>query len=548
MTPAFHRRLAIVLVCLAACLPYLRTIPDYFVQDDFGGMQLIAAKPWSTFPRWFTMPWMEFIWGYTPDEIRPFTALSYQITAGWDASAPEGHHLLNIVLHAANAVLVMAIARSAAGLTLWGGAIAGTLFAILPLGAESVAWITGRVDSLPAFFYLLSFHAYVRWRRTGSSASAPYVWSLIWFFAALFSKQNTITMVAAVAAYDLILERRRIAITWQWIRPYVPFALMTIGFLALRYVLLGEVLRENRLSVLRQEEVTAMLVRHLHRMVWWDLGPVAPRIAVFTGLYALAAGAAIALADLQRRAMWLRALLYCGPVWIALGLAPTIAAGYESPRHAYLAAAGWTIAIGVAFDALRTSRRADLPAPRVRRAAAIAATLAIVVLYGVRLHREVSDWRVRSAVSELAVVELERQVRDSPQGSLFLVSAPVASWEWGAPFVARPPYATTDLFQRAAIVMPRLLHCCRGQYWEDETRAALQAWRGRNAPIVALYVSSNGEVRGLTDAEAPELRPLASTLIDIPSANNLDGAIVDILRKFVAGRGNVVRTLRSGEP
>src|SRR5918994_1238494 len=139
MAGVSRRNLAIAAVALAAVVPYLRTIPDYFVQDDFGGMQLLAAKPWHTFPLWFTMPWMEFIWGYTPDEIRPFTALSYQLTALWGASAPEGHHVLNIVVHAANSLLVLAIARSAGGLTLAAGTIAAVVFALLPVGAESVA-------------------------------------------------------------------------------------------------------------------------------------------------------------------------------------------------------------------------------------------------------------------------------------------------------------------------------------------------------------------------------------------------------------------------
>ena len=102
---------------LAASLPYLRTIPGYFVQDDFGVVQLLAGKPWSTFPRWFTMPWMEQIWGYTPDEIRPFPALSYQITAMWGAAAPQGHHLLNIAIHAVNGLLVLSVARAAADLS-----------------------------------------------------------------------------------------------------------------------------------------------------------------------------------------------------------------------------------------------------------------------------------------------------------------------------------------------------------------------------------------------------------------------------------------------
>ena len=536
-----RRRLAAMAIVLAACLPYLRTIPDYFVQDDFGGMQLLAAKPWHTFPRWFTMPWMEFIWGYTPDEIRPFTALSYQITAVWGASAPEGHHLLNIVLHAANGLLVLGIARAAAGLTLGGGTVAAIAFALLPLGAESVAWITGRVDSLPAFFYLLAFLSYVRWRRSDPTSQRLYVWSLVWFFAALFSKQNTITMIAAVAAFDWMVLRRPIRPSWAWFRPYAPFAVMTAGFLALRYAILGEVLRESQLSSQRFAEFGGLAARHVQRMIWWDLAGVSQRIEFLAALYALIATIAVVRAESAARTAALWVALYFGVVWVALGLAPTVAAGYESPRHAYLAAVGWTILIGLAFDLLRRFRLAAAAPPRWWQGMVTLATIAILMLYGVRLHREISDWRLRALVAHIAAIELERQVLDAPEGSLFVVGVPASSWEWAAPFVARPPYATTDLTKRAEIVVPIRLHCCRGTYWDTETRAALAKRARTGAPIVALYASSDGEIRRLTDADDPDLRTLVDTLPGIRTTESLDGAIQDILRKLVAGRGRVIR-------
>lgn len=545
MTEPGRRRLAAGVVAIAAALPYLRTIPDYFVQDDFGGMQLLAAKPWSTFPRWFTMPWMEFIWGYTPDEIRPFTALSYQITALWDASLPHGHHVLNIALHAANGILVLGLARSAASLSLPAAAAAALVFVLLPMGAESVAWITGRVDSLPAFFYLLSFSVYVRWRRDGSRSARLYAWSAAWFFAALFSKQNTITMVAALAAFDWLVMRRPVRPTWGWLRPYLPFAVLTGGFLWLRFLILGEVLRESQLSANRFAEFSGLVTRHLQRMVWGDLGRVANGVQWLAGLYATGAATAVARTAPAPRRTALEAALYFGPVWIALGLAPTVAAGYESPRHAYLAAAGFAIVIGIAFDCLRGQYGADAAAAasgsRLRRLAAGAATLAILGLYAVRLHREVSDWRLRAAVAETAIIELEREVREAPPGSLFVVGVPVASWEWGAPFVARPPYATSDLTARADIVTPLRLHCCRGGYWDSDTRQALARWLTRRSPLIALHVAPSGEIRRLTGAEDADLRTLVASLAAIPSTDNLDGALQDILRKLVAGRGRVVK-------
>ena len=190
-----------VIVGLAAVLPYLITVNDYFVRDDFGVVQLLARKPFSYFPRWFASSWMDEIWGYVPDEVRPFPALSYQLTALGGAVSPTWHHALNILIHAANGLLVMAIALSAARLGVLAAMFAGLMFVLLPVHAESVAWITGRVDSMPAFFYLAAFLAYVRYRHQISRRM--YIWSVVLFFVALFTKQNTITMVATLAALAL---------------------------------------------------------------------------------------------------------------------------------------------------------------------------------------------------------------------------------------------------------------------------------------------------------------------------------------------------------
>ena len=84
---------------------------------------------------------------------------------------PLGYHLGNILLHAANAALFFVIARrllAAArphgrrlGAARLGALAAAALFALHPLRAESVAWITERRDVLSAFFYLLAALTYL---------------------------------------------------------------------------------------------------------------------------------------------------------------------------------------------------------------------------------------------------------------------------------------------------------------------------------------------------------------------------------------------------
>ncbi len=168
------------IVFIAAVIAYVVTIDDYFVRDDFGVVQLLAQKPFSSFPQWFASSWMDEIWAYVPDEVRPFPALSYQLTALGGPVSPLLHHALNILIHAANGLLVMAIAMRAAALGVRAAACAGLVFVLLPVHAESVAWITGRVDSMPALFYLASFFTYVRSRQRASRHL--YVWSLVLFF------------------------------------------------------------------------------------------------------------------------------------------------------------------------------------------------------------------------------------------------------------------------------------------------------------------------------------------------------------------------------
>ena len=89
MTSQFTSKhlLAVLAICLAASLPYVSTAGNYFVNDDFGVVQLLSQKPPLYFPRWFVTSWMDDIWGATQDEVRPFPAVTYQLAAIWGATS-----------------------------------------------------------------------------------------------------------------------------------------------------------------------------------------------------------------------------------------------------------------------------------------------------------------------------------------------------------------------------------------------------------------------------------------------------------------------------
>ena len=513
-------RLAALLVCAAAILPYLSTIDDYFVRDDFGVVQLLAQKPATYFPRWFASSWMDDIWGFVPDEVRPFPALSYQLTSLGGSGSPVLHHVLNVVIHAINGLLVIAIARSVAALGPAASTFAGLVFVVLPVHTESVAWITGRVDSMPAFFYLASFLAYARY-RTGEGRPY-YLWSLALFFVALFTKQNTITMVATLAAYDLLVRRQPIRPLLAFVGPYLPFILMTGGYLWLRYLLFGQAAREGALSAQAVHDFRIIADRHLRHVI---LGGVHGSSAGLWATLIVVVGICVAASRLTgNRAQApsrsrLGLLLYFGPVWWAIGIAPVAVAGYESPRHVYLAAVGWAMVLGILFDLLWAVRESV----RWRRSV-LAAAGAVLILYAFPLARAIRDWHEMAAVSQQAVRDVRRAALTAPRGTLLVVGAPVSSWAWALPFAVRPPFVRTDLRERVFIVSPRALSCC-GAQWPDETRDTLRRWSNGAAPESVVFLrwdENSGALSRATSAENPQLPVLVHALTTVTNVEDLD--------------------------
>jgi tetratricopeptide (TPR) repeat protein len=80
---------------------------------------------------------------------------------------PRGPHAVNVLLHAVNALLLLALLARLTGV-FWRSALVAALFALHPLHVESVAWVSERKDVLSTLFWLLATAAYLRYvRRPG---------------------------------------------------------------------------------------------------------------------------------------------------------------------------------------------------------------------------------------------------------------------------------------------------------------------------------------------------------------------------------------------
>lgn len=117
---------------------------------------------------------------------------------------PLGYHSTNIALHAANAVLVLALVRGL-GASCWVAMGAAAVFALHPVQVESVAWVTERKNTLSGFFSLLAFIFYLRYRR--GAGTGAYAATLVTFACGLLSKTQVLSLPVLLAVTDLLLQR-----------------------------------------------------------------------------------------------------------------------------------------------------------------------------------------------------------------------------------------------------------------------------------------------------------------------------------------------------
>ncbi len=154
--------LAVCLFAATLILFWPATGFDFIHLDDTlyvpGNPMVAGGLHWAGIRQAFTTVyeqwWLPLLW------------LSYMADITLFGPGPFGHHLVNILLHAANAALLFWVLFRMTG-SRWRSAFAAALFAWHPLRVESVAWITERKDVLSGLFFLLALLAYVRQVRTG---------------------------------------------------------------------------------------------------------------------------------------------------------------------------------------------------------------------------------------------------------------------------------------------------------------------------------------------------------------------------------------------
>ncbi len=239
---------ALFLSAILAVAVYVPGLPGEFVYDDH---RLIGDNDGLKRP---FDPSRAFLRDYYASDLdrtglgyyRPIAILSNELDYRWGGGGALWFHLTNLVLHVVATCCVFALARRLTSSGVVAPVVAASLFALHPAHAESVAFISGRVDPLATVFVLVT----LLWHFRANASNRTWPWRVAaagaWL-CGLLSKEMAVTAPILAAVLETGTEGfpSRRDLKARAIR-YVPYLVVAGVYLAARVTALGYLLAQSQ--------------------------------------------------------------------------------------------------------------------------------------------------------------------------------------------------------------------------------------------------------------------------------------------------------------
>jgi hypothetical protein len=249
LSPAVARHAPAVILVLIGLALYGYTLPFPFVFDDH---IYLVGNPLATDARSFRYPFEFHDFANRAKSIglqedlstnlilRPFAYLTFYLNYLVGGMNPPGFRAVNIIIHCANAVLLLALvlrllrhaqpapasAESARFIAMSGA----LLFLVHPLQIESVTYVIQRFTSFGTFFYLATVLLFVASRTSADERTARRCrrWSVAAMGFGIFTKEFLFTAPFMMVALDWVVLRAplreacRRMLPWALLLPIIP--------------------------------------------------------------------------------------------------------------------------------------------------------------------------------------------------------------------------------------------------------------------------------------------------------------------------------------
>jgi protein O-mannosyl-transferase len=368
---------SLILIAMVA-FTYRDVLHHKFVYDDFELVVKNAGIRDLNFRGAATMMFNKRSLNYLPMRM-----LSYAVDYHFWKLNPAGYHITNIVLHAADCLLVFYLVLyllTRVAVVPWGMAravaaagVSAAFFAVHPIHVEAVTWVSGRKDVLYSFFFLVGSIAFIRYRVKGEPTRfrGGYIVSLLCLGAAMMSKGTAISYPFVLLLFDLLFPviARRTSLSQRVQEHFFMFLGLAI-FFALDMRLAA---REGMISSPFGGGVASHIFTVV-KIVPFYLGLIFLPIHL-SAVYDVASSHSIAepavILSVLAMAVLIGVFIYCRrrePLvsfsigWFLLLLGPTLNivpfGTFAADRYAYLALLGVCLVAGLVFDRVARIGRA----------------------------------------------------------------------------------------------------------------------------------------------------------------------------------------------
>jgi protein O-mannosyl-transferase len=391
-----------VLLLLAVALVFNRTAQHQFINYD--DQDYVYKNPHIVSGLTAENAAWAFTHSYSAN-WHPLTWLSHMADCQFYELRPCGHHLGNVALHAATAVLLFLVLLRMTG-GFWPSAFAAALFAVHPLRVESVAWVAERKDILSGLFFMLTLWAYASYVERPASWGR-YVAVIVFFALGLMAKPMLVTVPFVLLLLDYWPLGRITAPTARCLGRLViektPLFLLALASCAVTLAAQAASGAVRTLEVIplswRMANAVVTYVAYISKFICpTQLAVLYPHPGSSLPLWQVAASSLAILGIswivlIQRRK---RPYLLVGWLWYLGMLVPVIGivqVGGQAmaDRYTYLTQIGLCIVLAWGLADLAVSR------PSGRRLVAVASTAVVLILMGCAW-RQTGYWRDSEAL------------------------------------------------------------------------------------------------------------------------------------------------------
>ena len=415
----------IVILAIIAPLVFFSFFKNYFVGDDFTWLRWAAQTKLNSLGQVFLSANGFF--------YRPLAKVYFFLAYPIFGLRPQGYHLVSFALHFGITIGVYFLALLLTKKKL-AAFLAGVLFLVHPVNAESIFWISSTSHLLASFFFIWGFLAYFWWRRgSGKRKIVFYFLALAAFILGLVSHECMVVFPLALIFWDLSFNWPKRAKKWlARMKFFVPFLLLTGVYFWLR----NGVAQAHGLSgdynynlIHLPFNFVGNLVGYFGELVagvrfvyFYDLSRSYFRVHQSAALGLLVILALLAWRFCRRWRLDRVVIFLLG--WMVILLLPFLGLGNIAERYIYLADAGFFIILAMGLTSFfEKARKYKL---KLGMLSFVLVTSSLLVFYILGLKKAEQEWFQAGETANKILLALGSNYSRFPAGStLYFVNLPI---------------------------------------------------------------------------------------------------------------------------